>query len=47
MIIKDHINFMGSNPLIGDNDSRFGERFPDQTSVYCPKLIKLCEDVMK
>ena len=34
MLISDHINFSGSNPLIGENDASFGPRFPDQTNVY-------------
>ena len=34
MLISDHINFSGSNPLIGPNDDAFGPRFPDQTNVY-------------
>ena len=34
MLISDHINFSGSNPLIGENDEDFGPRFPDQTNVY-------------
>lgn len=34
MLISDHINFSGSNPLIGPNDESFGTRFPDQTNVY-------------
>jgi purine-nucleoside phosphorylase len=32
--IRDHINFQGTNPLIGPNDSRFGTRFPDMTQAY-------------
>src|SRR5690606_32012122 len=34
MLITDHINFMGVNPLRGPNDERFGPRFPDLSSVY-------------
>jgi purine-nucleoside phosphorylase len=34
MLICDHLNLMGTNPLIGRNDSRFGVRFPDMTHVY-------------
>jgi purine-nucleoside phosphorylase len=34
MLISDHINFSGSNPLIGPNEDDFGPRFPDQTNVY-------------
>ena len=41
MLITDHINNMGSNPLIGANDSDLGERFPDMTEIYKHKLIKL------
>lgn len=34
MLIRDHINLMGINPLRGKNDDRFGVRFPDMTEVY-------------
>jgi purine-nucleoside phosphorylase len=38
MVIDDHINLMGQNPLVGDNDDRFGARFPDMTEVYSSRL---------
>ncbi len=38
MLIEDHINLMGANPLVGPNDERLGERFPDMTHVYAPTL---------
>lgn len=43
MIITDHINFMGTNPLIGANDDSLGERFPDMSEVYKKDLIKIAE----
>lgn len=40
MLITDHINYASQNPLIGENDDRFGPRFPDMTSTYTPDLQK-------
>ncbi len=34
IVLRDHINLQGVNPLIGPNDERFGQRFPDMTQVY-------------
>jgi purine-nucleoside phosphorylase len=38
VIIKDHLNFTGRNPLLGLNDDRLGPRFPDLSTVYTPRL---------
>jgi purine-nucleoside phosphorylase len=40
MIIRDHINFFPSNPLLGKNYDELGPRFPDMSEVYDNKLIK-------
>lgn len=45
MIIKDHINFIGDNPLIGHNYEELGPRFPDMSSAYDNELINLAEKV--
>ena len=47
MIIDDHINMMGSNPLIGPNDERMGVRFPDMSEVYSRRLRQVAGDVAK
>jgi purine-nucleoside phosphorylase len=47
MLIADHINLMGSNPLMGPNDDRFGHRFPDMTALYSPRLRGLARDTAK
>jgi purine-nucleoside phosphorylase len=44
MLISDHINLIGSNPLIGPNEPRFGERFPDMTEVYSKRLRALARE---
>ena len=44
MVIDDHINLLGSNPLTGPNDERFGVRFPDLTNVYSPRLRRLADE---
>lgn len=45
MIISDHINNMGGNPLIGPNDSALGVRFPDMSEAYSKRLRQLAKDV--
>jgi len=44
MIIADHINLTGGNPLIGPNVDEWGPRFPDMTQVYDPKLMAIAEE---
>jgi purine-nucleoside phosphorylase len=41
VIISDHINLQGQNPLVGKNDDRFGPRYPDMTRAYCPTYRKM------
>jgi purine-nucleoside phosphorylase len=43
MLLTDHINVTGTNPLVGPNDDRIGPRFPDMSAVYDPSLRALAE----
>jgi len=45
MLINDHINFTGQNPLRGTNEDKFGPRFPDMSEVYTPSLIEKAKKV--
>ena len=47
MVISDHVNLMGDNPLRGPNDDRFGPRFPDMSGVYSPALQELVVEEAK
>lgn len=45
MIIRDHINLMGNNPLMGKESAAFGPRFPDMSEVYCRKCVDLLQGI--
>ena len=47
MVIDDHINLLGSNPLVGANDERFGLRFPDMSDVYSARLRAIADEAAR
>lgn len=47
MVIDDHINLLGSNPLRGPHDERFGARFPDMTEVYSKRLRNVADEAAR
>lgn len=47
MIIEDHINMMGTNPLMGPNIKELGPRFPDMTEAYDHELIEIAERILR
>lgn len=47
MVIDDHINLMGTNPLVGPNEDRFGPRFPDMTEIYSARLRAVADTAGK
>jgi inosine/guanosine/xanthosine phosphorylase family protein len=47
MIMDDHINLLGSNPLVGANEDQFGARFPDMSEVYSKRLRGLADSVAR
>ena len=47
VLIQDHINLMGKNPLIGPNNNEMGPRFPDMTHAYNGELISIMKQVSK
>ena len=47
MVIDDHLNLIGNNPLVGANDERFGPRFPDMTEVYATRLRAIADQAAR
>lgn len=44
VLIRDHLNLQGTNPLVGHNDPRFGPRFPDMTHAYSERLRRIARE---
>jgi purine-nucleoside phosphorylase len=47
MVMDDHVNLTGQNPLVGANDDRFGPRFPDMSEVYAPRLRRIADEAAR
>jgi purine-nucleoside phosphorylase len=47
VVLTDHINLQGHNPLVGPNDDRFGPRFPDMTQAYCKSYHEMALQAAK
>ena len=47
VLLEDHVNLMGANPLIGPNDERIGPRFPDMSEPYDPELRRVALEVAR
>ena len=47
MVMEDHINLTGHNPLVGANDDRFGPRFPDMSEVYAMRLRRIADEAAR
>src|SRR5204862_2250519 len=47
MVMNDHINLLGSNPLVGANEDAWGARFPDMSEVYSKRLRAIADDVAR
>lgn len=47
MMITDHINLTGTNPLIGKNNEELGPRFPDMSKAYCPDFCKIAREIAR
>lgn len=47
VVVEDHINLMGTNPLVGRNEDALGPRFPDMTHLYDPEINRLIFEAAK
>jgi purine-nucleoside phosphorylase len=47
VLLADHINLLGDNPLVGPNDDRLGPRFPDMSAPYAPELRALAREAAR